>query len=84
MLYKQYMENLPPIPTVRRHEREIVMNGYEVDVARGQDFIAWAVDTFAGSAHISFEGEFSPEAFNNIPGSSTEPNDVLKRNTQSS
>jgi len=60
------------------------MNGYEVDVARGQDFIAWAVDTFAGSPHISFEGKFSPETFNSIPGSSTESNDVLKRNTQSS
>ena len=69
---------------VRRHEREIVMNGYEVDVAREQDFIAWTVDTLAGSAHISFEGEFFPETFNSIPGSSTEPDYVLKRNTQSS
>ncbi len=60
------------------------MNGYEVDVARGQDFIAWALDTLERSAHISFEGEFFPETFNSTPGSSTEPNDVMNRNNQSS
>jgi hypothetical protein len=57
------------------------MNGYEVDVAKGQDFIAWAVGTFVGNAHISFEGMFSPEAFDSIPASSIEPNGILKRNT---
>jgi len=72
------------INIVRRHEREIVMNGYEVNVVREQALIAWTVDTLAGSAHISFEGEFFPETFNSITGSSIEPDDVFKRNTQSS
>jgi hypothetical protein len=57
------------------------VNGYEVSIENGQQFMTWAVDFFAGSAHISFEGIFALDSFATTWGATTESNDILKRNT---
>ncbi len=53
------------------------MEGYNIDIAKGQPFLAWAVSYFAGAARISFEGKFSPEDFTKIVRGATSPDPIV-------